>query len=109
MKQKTQEELKKELESQFPNMTKEIVYTSNKTIVDNIGSEQYFEITQIPYKVKGMRDFRFKNYVQFPNGIIREREGDITVLQLRNLLELLKKMEADGFLDEVYVKEDEHK
>lgn len=108
MAQKTQEELKKELEALYPNMTKEIVYTSDRTNVDNIGSEQYFEITQIPYKVKGMRDFKFKNYVQFPNGIIREREGDVNVLQLRNLLGLLKKMEADGFLDEVYVKEEEN-
>ena len=107
MAQKTQEELKKELEAQFPNMTKEIVYTSDKTIVDNIGSEQYFEITQIPYRVKGMRDFKFKNYVQFPNGIRLEHEGDINVHQLRNLLKLLKKMESDGFLDEIYVKEEE--
>ena len=106
MAQRTQEELKKELEAQFPNMTKEIVYTSDKMIVDNIGSEQYFEITQIPYRVKEMRDFRFMNYVQYPNGIRYEHEGSVTVPQLRNLLELLKKMEADGFLDEVYVKED---
>ena len=105
MAQKTQEELKKELEALYPNMTKEIVYTSDKMIVDNIGSEQYFEITQIPYRVKGMRDFKFKNYVQFPNGIRLENEGDINVHQLRNLLELLKKMESDGFLDEIYVKE----
>ena len=107
MAQKTQEELKKELEAQFPNMTKEIVYTSDKTIVDNIGSEQYFEITQIPYRIKGMRDFRITNYVQYPNGIRHEHEGSVTVPQLRNLLELLKKMKDDGFLDEVYVKEDE--
>lgn len=107
MAQKTQEELKKELEALYPNMTKEIVYTSDKMIVDNIGSEQYFEITQIPYRVKGMRDFKFKNYVQFPNGIRLEHEGDINVYQLRNLLELLKKMESDGFLDEIYVKEEE--
>ena len=106
MAQKTQEELKKELEALYPNMTKEIVYTSDKMIVDNIGSEQYFEITQIPYRVKGMRDFKFKNYVQFPNGIRLEHEGDINVYQLRNLLEL-KKMESDGFLDEIYVKEEE--
>ena len=107
MAQKTQEELKKELEALYPNMTKEIVYTSDKMIVDNIGSEQYFEITQIPYRVKGMRDFKFKNYVQFPNGIRLENEGDINVNQLRNLLKLLKKMESDGFLDEIYVKEEE--
>ena len=107
MAQKTQEKLKKELEALYPNMTKEIVYTSDKMIVDNIGSEQYFEITQIPYRVKGMRDFKFKNYVQFPNGIRLENEGDINVHQLRNLLELLKKMESDGFLDEIYVKEEE--
>ena len=43
MAQKTQEELKKELEALYPNMTKEIVYTSDRTNVDNIGSEQYFE------------------------------------------------------------------
>ena len=107
MAQKTQEEKKKELETRFPNMTKEIVYTSDKMIVDNIGSEQYFEITQIPYRVKGMRDFRIMNYVQYPNGIRHEHVGTVTVPQLRNLLGLLKKMEADGFLDEVYVKEDE--
>ena len=107
MAQKTQEELKKELDARFPNMTKEIVYTSDKTIVDNIGSEQYFEITQIPYRIKGMRDFRITNYVQYPNGIRHEHKGSVTVPQLRNLLELLKKMEDDGFLDEVYVKEDE--
>lgn len=107
MAQKTQEELKKELEALYPNMTKEIVYTSDKTAVDNLGSEQYFEIVQIPYKVKGMRDFRFANYVQYPNGVRREHERDINVLQLRNLLKLLKKMEADGFLDDVYVKEEE--
>lgn len=107
MAQKTQEELQREFEARYPNMTKEIVYTSEKTSVDNIGSEQYFEITQIPYKIKGMRDFRFANYVQFPNGIRRKYEGDVTVPQLRSLLGLLKKMEADGFLDEVYVKEEE--
>lgn len=107
MAQKTQEELKKELEAQYPNMTKKVVYTSEKTVVDNVGSEQYFEITQIPYRIKGMRDFKFNNYVQFPNGVRHEHIGDITVLQLRNLLGLLKKMEADGFLDEVYVKEKE--
>ena len=103
---KTQEELKKELEAQYPNMTKEVVYTSEKTIVDNIGSVQYFEITQIPYRIKGMRDFKVRNYLQFPNGIRNEYIGDITVPQLRNLLELLKKMDSDGFLDEVYVKEE---
>lgn len=107
MAQKTQEELKKELEALYPNMTKKVVYTSEKTVVDNVGSVQYFEITQIPYRFKGMRDFKFRNYTQFPNGIRNERIGDITVLQLRNLLGLLKKMEADGFLDEVYVKEEE--
>lgn len=107
MKQQTQEELKRELEALYPNMTKEVVYTSEKTVVDNVGSVQYFEITQNPYRVKGMRDFKFRNYTQFPNGNRFENEGDITVLQLRNLLGVLKKMEADGFLDEVYVKENE--
>lgn len=107
MKQQTQEELKRELEALYPNMTKEVVYTSEKTVVDNVGSVQYFEITQNPYRVKGMRDFKFRNYTQFPNGNRFENEGDITVLQLRNLLGVLKKMESDGFLDEVYVKENE--
>ena len=107
MAQKTQEELQKELEERYPYMTKEIVYTSDKTVVDDIGSKQYFEITQRPYRIKGMRDFKFVNYVQFPNGVRYEHEGDITILQLRSLLGLLKKMEADGFLDEVYVKEEE--
>lgn len=107
MKQQTQEELKRELEALYPNMTKEVVYTSEKTVVDNVGSVQYFEITQNPYRVKGMRDFKFRNYTQFPNGNRFENEGDITILQLRNLLGILKKMEADGFLDEVYVKENE--
>lgn len=106
MAQRTQEELKQELEALYPNMTKEVVYVSDKTIVDNIGSEQYFEIVQIPYRVKGMRDFKFTNYVQYPNGIRIENEGDITVLQLRNLLKLLKKMESDGFLNKVYIKEE---
>ena len=106
MAQKTQEELQKELEARYPNMTKEVVYTSDKTIVDNVGSKQYFEITQRPYRIKGMRDFKFVNYVQFPNGVRHQHEGDITILQLRSLLKLLKKMEADGFLDEVYVKEE---
>ena len=105
MAQSTQEELKRELEALYPNMTKKVVYTSEKTIVDNVGSVQYFEITQNPYRVKGMRDFKFRNYTQFPNGNRFENEGDITVLQLRNLLGVLKKMESDGFLDEVYVKE----
>lgn len=105
MAQSTQEELKKELEALYPNMTKEVVYTSEKTIVDNVGSVQYFEITQNPYRVKGMRDFKFRNYTQFPNGNRFENEGDINILQLRNLLGVLKKMESDGFLDEVYVKE----
>ena len=105
MAQKTQEELKTELEAQYPNMTKKVVYISEKTVVDNVGSKQYFEITQIPYRIKGMRDFKFRSYVQFANGIRHEHIGDITVLQLRNLLGVLKKMEADGFLDEVYVKE----
>ena len=107
MAQKTQEELEKELEALYPNMTKKVVYASDKTIVDNIGSEQYFEIVQIPYKVKGMRDFKFTSYVQLPNGIRHEHEGDVTVPQLRNLLGLLKKMEADGFLDKVHVQEEE--
>lgn len=107
MAQRTQEELKKELEAQYPNMTKKVVYTSEKTAVDNVGSVQYFEITQIPYRIKGMRDFKFRSYRQFPNGVRNEHIGDITILQLRNLLGLLKKMEADGFLDEVYVKEEE--
>ena len=106
MAQKTQEELKRELEAQYPCMTKVVVYTSEKDIVDDTGSEQYFEIIQIPYKFKGTRDFRITNYMQYPNGIRHEREGTVTVPQLRNLLGLLKKMEADGFLDEVYVKEE---
>lgn len=85
-------------------MTKKIVYKSNMSPLENCTKlEQFFEIEQVPGKIKGLREFRFHNLYQCPNGEVFNNIANLNVAHLKNLLELLRRMDTEGFLDNEYV------
>lgn len=85
-------------------MTNKVSYRSSLAPLDDGGkTQQFFEIEQVPGKIRGLREFRFKNMFQVSNGSTFDNIANLNVSHLRNLLALLRQMENDGFLDNEYI------
>ena len=81
-------------------MTDKVIYRSEPKTIDIANrTNQFFEIEQVFGKTKGKREFKFRNLYQVHNGTTFENVHNINVCHLKSLLEVLKKMDADGFLD----------
>lgn len=74
-----------------------------------LGTDKNFhgwEIERVSGQLKGVRDFRFHKVMKYRNGTKFKDTMSSNVIELRNLLALLKNLEAEGLLEKTYTEEE---